>query len=230
VSPTFALLPSPLLGSVAWEPVRDALWARRLEAFVVSLPNQPESATEVFDAFVAAIPIGDDVVLVPHSNAGLYAPAVAAAVRAAATVFVDAALPRDAGRTPLAPPDFYAFLSTLADDGGRLPPWSRWWDADDVVGLFPSDEWQRRVRDREPQLSLAYFASTVSAPEGWAERPCAYLAFGDTYADDIARARQWEWPVRAMTGQHLHVLHEPESVADEIAALAARIGVVTQRR
>jgi hypothetical protein len=229
VSPTFAVLPSPLLGSVAWEPVRDALWARRLEAFVVALPHQPESARGVLDAFVAAIPISDDVVLVPHSNAGLYAPAVAAAVRAAATVFVDAAMPRDTGQTPLAPPDFYTFLSTLADDDGRLPPWSRWWDAADLEGLFPSDEWQRRVQEREPQLPLAYFRSTVSVPDGWSDKPSAYIAFGDTYAVETAFAEECGWPVRVLEGGHLHLLHDPERVADEIVARAADLGVAARR-
>jgi hypothetical protein len=230
VSPTFALLPSPLLGSVAWEPVRDALWARRLEAFVVAVPTRPESASQVLDTFVAAIPIGDDVILVPHSNAGLYAPAVAAAVRAAATVFVDAAMPASEEHTPLAPPDFYAFLSTLADADGRLPPWSRWWDAADLDGLFPSQEWQRRVQESEPQLPLAYFASTVAVPDGWPDRPCAYIAFGDTYADETARARQFGWPVAVLAGGHLHVLHDPEQVAEEIVARAADLGVVARPR
>jgi hypothetical protein len=228
VSPTFALLPSRLLGSVAWEPVRDALWARRLEAFVVALPPRPESATEVLDAFVAAVPIGDDVVLVPHSNAGLYAPAVAAAVRAPATVFVDAAMPRAAGRAALAPTDFYAFLSTLADDDGRLPPWSRWWDAADLDGLFPTDDWKRRVQEREPELPLAYFRSTVSVPDGWSDKPCAYIAFGDTYSDETAFAEERRWPVCVLDGGHLHLLHAPERVADEIVARAADLGVAAR--
>jgi hypothetical protein len=225
VSPTFALLPSPLLGSVAWEPVRDALWAQRVQAFVVAPPPRPESATEVLDAFVAAIPVGNDVVLVPHSNAGLYAPAVAAAVRAAATVFVDAAMPGDAGPAALAPADLYAFLSTLAGDDGRLPPWSRWWDAADLDGLFPTDDWKRRVQEREPQLPLAYFRSTVSVPEGWSDKPCAYIAFGDTYADETAFARERKWPVCVLDGGHLHLLHDPVRVADKIVALAAGLGV-----
>jgi hypothetical protein len=220
VSLTFALLPSPLLGSVAWEPVRDALWARRLAAFVVALPAEVATPTQVLDAFVAAIPVGDEVVLVPHSNAGLYAPAVSASVRARATVFVDAALPSDSGPSPLAPPDFYSFLSTLADDEGLLPPWSRWCDPEDLDGLFPSEDWQRRVQQREPRLPLGYFSSTLSAPAGWPHRPCAYLAFGDTYADEIARSSQSGWPVTSLEGGHLHLLHDPERVAEEIVALA----------
>jgi hypothetical protein len=225
VSPTFALLPSPLLGPLAWEPVRDALWARRLEAFVVSLPSHPETPNDVLDAFVAGVPVGDGVVLVPHSNAGLYAPAVAAAVGAAATVFVDAATPTDADSVALAPPDFYAFLTTLADADGWLPPWSQWWDPADVDGLFPSKEWSRHVAEHEPRLPLTYFSATVAVPDGWAERPCAYIAFGDTYADEIGLARQNGWPVRVLPGEHLQLLHDPASVAHEIVTRAAELGV-----
>jgi hypothetical protein len=228
VRPTFALLPSPLLGSLAWEPVRDALWARRLEAFVASAPDRPETADEVLEAFVAAIPVGGDVVLVPHSNAGLYAPAVAAAVRARATVFVDAAVPPGPRSARLAPPDFYSFLASLADAEGQLPPWSRWWDPADLDGLFPSEEWQRRVQQSEPRLPLAYFASTVPVPDGWADRPCAYLAFGETYAREIAAARERGWPVSTIDAGHLHVLHEPTRVADEVVSLAASLGVVNR--
>jgi hypothetical protein len=38
--PTFALLPSPLLGSVAWQPVRNALRTRGVDAAIVDLPAE----------------------------------------------------------------------------------------------------------------------------------------------------------------------------------------------
>ena len=225
MSPTVALLPSPLLGRLAWEPVRDALWARQVAAFVVGLPSHPETPIDVLDAFVAGVSVGHDVVLVPHSNAGVDAPAVAAAVGASATVFVDAAMPTDAGSAALAPPDFYEFLTTLADADGLLPPWSQWWDPADVDRLFPSKEWSRRVAELEPRLPLAYFSATVAVPDGRANRPCAYIGFGDTYADEIGLARQNGWPVSVLPGEHLQLLHDPASVADEIVMRAAELGV-----
>jgi hypothetical protein len=169
------------------------------------------------------VPVG--AVVVAYSNAGLYAPAVAAAVDAAATVFVDAAAPSRTGSTALAPADFLRFLTTLTDADGTLPPWSQWWSADDLASLYPSVEWQRRVSADEQRLPLAYFSATVDVPDGWTERPCAYIAFGETYADETALARRHGWPVRVLTGRHLQLLHEPDAVADEIVAVTAQLGV-----
>jgi hypothetical protein len=225
VSPTFALLPSPLLAAVAWDPVRDALRRRGCDAFVAPLPDRVETPADVRDSFVASASAVDDVVLVPHSNAGLYAPHVAEAADAVGTVFVDAAMPTTSGAAPLAPPGFFEFLSTLADGDGLLPPWTRWWGDADLAGLFPSAEWRQRVADREPRLPLAYFASTVDVPAGWSDRPCAYIAFGETYAAEIAAARERGWPVTVVDGEHLYLLHDPEGVADQIAVCAAELAL-----
>lgn len=221
--PTIALLPSPLLGSVAWEPVAEALRATGWPAMVVALPGGPRSAGQVLEAFVSGLQQSHDVVLAPHSNAGLYAPAVAAAIRPVATVFVDAALPTTTGSTSLAPPRFYEFLTGLVDEQGLLPPWTQWWDEAELDRLFPTDEWRRRVEGEEPRLPLSYFRSTLQVPEGWARNPSAYLAFGETYAVELERARSNGWPVRTLDGGHLHMLHDPAGVAGSIVELFAQL-------
>ena len=227
MGPRFALLPSPLLGAVAWDPVRRALAARGVDALIARLPADVQTPDDVLASFVASIP-DDDIVLVPHSNAGLYAPAVATAVRAAATVFVDAALPMVgpvAEETALAPAELYSFLSAKADETGQLPPWSHRWDESDLTGLFPTPGWQRRVQSQEPAMPLSYFASMVRVPSGWESARCAFVAFGDTYAEEIEFARRLGWPVSVVDGGHLHLLHAPAEVADQIAARAVDLGV-----
>lgn len=223
---TYVLLPSVVLGAVTWEPV-----ARALAHDVVAVASTEACTTpeDVLAAYVAAVPSAaddsddsdnpDDVVLVPHSNAGLYAPAVAARVGAAAVVYVDAALAPPAGPAPLAPPGLLAALSGLADDHGMLPPWTRWWD--DLGGLFPDDGSRSRVEAVEPRLPLAYFRSTVAVPSGWESAPSAYLAFGDAYDEEYARAASLDWPRRRIDAGHLHVLHDPAGCAATIRALAA---------
>jgi hypothetical protein len=221
-SPTLVLLSSPLLGAVAWQPVADMLRDQGARAVIVEALD-PQTPEQVLEAFTAGLPSDDEVILVPHSNAGLFAPSVAVAggPRTLATVFVDAALPAPAGSTPLAPPDFYDFLAGLADQG-RLPPWTEWWGAAGR-GLFPSGEWQRRVEAKQPRLPLSYFRGTVGAPAGWTQTPCAYLAFGDTYADEIQQARSHGWPIRVLNGGHLHMLHDPQAVAHTILELRSEL-------
>jgi len=201
----YLLVPSPLLGPAAWAPVAELLDAR---------------VAGVDDVVAAAADL-HEVVLVVHSNAGLYAPLMASQTAARSTVYVDAALPGDGPDTALAPPRFLEFLEGLADADGLLPPWTRWWD-DGVDDLFPDAATRAAVEAEQPRLPLSYFTSRVAVPAGWAERPSAYLAFGDTYADEIAFAHAHGWPVTALAGRHLHQLVAPAEVAAAIVDLASR--------
>lgn len=235
---TITLLPSPLLGPVAWEPVRDTLRARGHPVVVADVPVRPGGPAEVLARFRAAVPSGGDVVLVPHSNAGLYAPALAEHAlaeqalaeqapatpgRRVVTVYVDAALPSSTPTTPLAPTGLLAHLTGLTDADGWLPPWTAWWEEADVDRLFPGAPWRRRVEEAQPRLPLAYFRSRVAVPAGWARRPSAYLSFGNTYERESTEARRHGWPVTVLDGGHLHMLHDPEAVAGAVLDLADRL-------
>lgn len=68
---------------------------------------------------------------------------------------------------------------------------------------------------------MAYFADAVPG-ERWDDLRCAYLAFGDTYADEVGVARSAGWPVEVLPGQHLEMLHHPQRVAQRVVALAGR--------
>ena len=181
------------------------------------LGAQVASVDEAVDAAVGLT----DVVLVPHSNAGLHAPRLADRIGARGVVYVDAALPGDGPETTLAPPRFLAFLEELADADGLLPPWTRWWD--DTHGLFPDDATRAAVEAEQPRLPLSYFTGRVPVPDGWADRPSAYLAFGDTYAEEISFALASGWPVTALPGRHLHQLVDPPGVAAAITVLVDRL-------
>jgi hypothetical protein len=216
-SATFVLLPSPLLGPAAWEPVAAELRAAGRACAVV--PGTGTSQDEVLAAFAAGLPDGP-LVLVPHSNAGLYVPALAERRDVAAVVFVDAALPsRGGGPSPVAPLGLVDYLRTLADADGMLPPWTRWWDEGSLAALFPDDGTRQRVQAEERSLPLSYFTDAVPTPP-WDHLRCAYLAFGATYADEVARARAADWPVEVVDGGHLEMLHCPERVARQVVTLA----------
>ena len=205
---TLLLLNSPLVGPGTWTPVAERLRERGRDV-VVADPRRAGAR--------------GPVVLVPHSNAGLFAPGLAERLDAVATVYVDAALADDGPDTAMAPPGLLAHLRTLMDPDGMLPPWSRWWPEDALEGLFPDDATRAALEREQPRLPLAYFTRRLGVPDGWTQRPAAYLAFGDTYAAEADRARRLGWPVEQVEGRHLHQLHDPDGVADAILRLESAL-------
>lgn len=227
---TLAMLASPLLGPAVWAPVADELSRQGWTVLVPAPPSVPaRSPDDVLRSLLAALPDDQDLVLIPHSNAGLYAPALTAERRVAGFVFVDAGLPAHDGRAALAPPGFLELLEQKADRDGLLPPWTSWWDEADVARLFPTAGTRERVEREQQRLPLSYFRASVPVPAGWDRRPGAYLAFGDTYATQRGEAERRGWPVTTLSGDHLHMLVDPSRVTIETAALLAAIGAEPDR-
>jgi hypothetical protein len=178
--------------------------------------------TSVLEAFTAAVSENAATHVVAHSNAGYYAPTLASL--GLPVVYMDAALPAlGSVETLLAPAAFAGFIETLPRHDGLLPPWPAWWDRSDVATLFPSDEWLDRVTREAPRLAPEYFTTPLPVPLGWEVRPAAYLAFGDTYADEITFAEQAGWVVRQADGHHLQHLAEPDRVADLLIVICTRL-------
>lgn len=230
--PLVVLLPSPLLGPAVWEPVAEQLRGAGWSVAVCRQAAPVTTGADVLAGFLDAVPAGRPVALVPHSNAGLYAPEIAGRRHVVATVFVDAALPiprSTRGEASLAPPGFLGFLDGLADADGVLPPWTRWWPDADVDVLFPDRASRLRLEQEQQCLPLAYFHDTVPVPVGWTDAANAYLAFGDTYADERQLAEEWGWPVTTLTGEHLHQLVAPTDVAAALTTLLAALGVSRHR-
>jgi len=212
------LVPSPLLGPETWAPVARWCADRGVGATVVRFDAGPRGPDDVLASVVRSAQALGEIVLVPHSNAGLYAPRLTELLAVSATVYVDAALAGDGPDTALAPEGFRDFLRGMADAEGLLPAWTDWWD--DVEHLFPDPAVRASVEAEQPRLPLSYFESHLPVPVAWASKRCAYLAFGDTYPDEIVFARARDWPVAVLPGAHLHQLREPAAVGAEILRLA----------
>jgi hypothetical protein len=226
VRSSFALLPSPLLGPEAWGPVAQVLRSGGCSVLErASAAEPPGSPGGVLKRFLAALPTDRDLVLVPHSNAGLYVPELTRKRRVIGYVFVDAILPPDRGTVPVAPQHLVRELESLADESGILPPWTAWWGEDDLRGLYPDPDTRGRIEEQAPRIPIRYLRSTISLPVNWNRYPGAYLAFGDTYAEDRATALALGWPTATITGRHLHQLHQPDVVAERILALARQAGL-----
>lgn len=215
------LVPSPLLGPAVWQPVAAWLRERGRSAGVVEFGRERTTPETVLTWAIRAGDGLSDVVLVPHSNAGLYVPRLGELLDVTGTVYVDAALAGDELDTALAAPEFLEKLRTLTDPDGVLPPWTQWWD--DVDKLFPNAASRAAVEAEQRRLPLAYFNARLPVPTGWAERPTGYLAFGETYAAERAFAVDHGWPVATLDGGHLHMLLDPAAVGASILALLDRV-------
>jgi hypothetical protein len=216
------LMHSPSVGPATWAPV-----ARRLPGSVVpSLLHVADAGppfwpavTETVAGVIDALPADAEVVLVAHSNAGLFAPTVVERVARTmkGLVFVDAAVPARRGRTAVVSPGQLGFLKGLVEADGRLPQWTRWFGEADVAPMFPDPETRRIVEAEQPRLPLSYYEQEIPAPAGWDERPCGYVLFAPEYE---RIARETGWPVEHVPGRHLHQLVDPDAVAEAIRKLS----------
>jgi hypothetical protein len=230
MAPVFVLVHSPSVGPSTWAPVAERLRALDHEALVPSLLEVGEGDPPFWPRMVEAVAAaGRDsdqpVLLVAHSNAGLFVPILATeAVRPVrACLFVDAALPARQGSTPVAPAELLAFLRGKVADDGRLPRWTDWWDDDEVAELFPDAVTQAAVIAEQPRLPLAYYEQRVPVPAGWDEIPCGYLLFGPPYDEVAADASDRGWLVEELPGAHLHQIVDPHGTADLLVSMAERL-------
>jgi hypothetical protein len=216
---TLVLLPSPLLGPAVWAAVGSVLAE---DGWTVAIPpafGRIQQPADVLDHWERALAHNGDYVLVPHSNAGHYVPALGERRNVLGTVFADAALPPASGSTGMAPPALYRMLTGLADPDGVLPPWTEWWEHSELAGLFPDAATQAAVTAEQVRLPLSYFDERTPAAAGWALGRNAYLAFGDTYRHECEVAANYGWPVRTLPGGHLLMLTKPARVASVLEGL-----------
>jgi pimeloyl-ACP methyl ester carboxylesterase len=223
MGPNIVLIPSPLLGPASWEPAARALERLGRSVRVASLECVSRSAPPYWPAGVDAIVEsvgGEPAVLVPHSNSGLYAPAVIEALGSLVrgVVFVDAALP-GAG--------FHAqrdFLNPLVDADGFLPVWTSWWDESEVAELFPNSEVQARVMAEQARMPVAYYDHLPPAQEGWDSPRCGYIWFAEAYDSGAEQAAALGWPTKQLPGGHLHMLIDPDAVAAAVLEMVGLVG------
>lgn len=226
----FVLVHSPSVGPSTWSPVAEQLAAAGRDAVVPSLLSVGEGGPPFWPRAVAAVTAGlagtdpgEPVVLVAHSNAGVFVPVIVGGLvqAVACSIFVDATVPAARGHTPTAGDEFLPFLRSLAGPDGRLPRWTDWWDEQDVAPMFPSTQTREVITREQPRLPLAYYQEQVPAPPGWDDRRCGYLLFSTAYQEQARQARQRDWPVRSLPGEHLHQIVDPHGVAQALLSLSA---------
>ncbi|MSP21846.1 MAG: alpha/beta hydrolase [Dehalococcoidia bacterium] len=181
-------------------------------------PYWPAVVATVVDALSAP---DDPAVVIAHSGAGPLVSAISGGVprRAAAYIFVDAAIPPLPGAPFQDESAFRVQLAQLAREG-VLPPWSRWFGDGVMERLVPNAALRLDVERELPSLPLSYFDERPPVPHGWPDAPCWYLQFSGAYAPQAAEAGHRGWPVRHLTGGHLHMLVQPAAVAECLIEMA----------
>ncbi|MCW2641212.1 MAG: alpha/beta hydrolase [Dactylosporangium sp.] len=177
---------------------------------------------ETVGGAVEQLPADQPVVLVGHSNAGLFLPVIVEATTrpVAGCLFVDAALPSRSGPTSVA--RLNCWVSWRKVTGGRLPQWTAWWDEADIAPMFPDPQTRVSVSTEQPRLPLSYYEQHVPVSEGWDKRSCGYLLFSPPYEEAAQDARERGWDVDQVPGRHLHQLVDPETVTGRITAMSER--------
>lgn len=218
IAASIILASSPVIGPLTMTTLGRALAGRGI---VAAEPHaDPDLGRYVTAA--GAQPLSRLTVLVGFSAAGPRLYAVAAKLAPDAVVFMDARLPVD-GVAPDAEPAFADLLDRLpVDDAGMLPPWPSWWPEPVLESLVPDPSVRDAFVADCPRAPRAMFSVPVPAPEY--HGPCAYLAFGDTYADQRSIADRRGWPVATLDRQrHLAPLVEPDAVAGALVDLIGRL-------
>ncbi|HUD39627.1 MAG TPA: alpha/beta hydrolase [Streptosporangiaceae bacterium] len=229
--PALALVHSPLVGPATWAGVAGILGARGYQVGVPDLRPTvgagPPYYSRQVEVIVAGLPSSGPVVLVGHSGAGaLLGQVPGQAGRAgrpvAGCVFVDAGLPIP-GRSLMSamPPELAAGLRAMANLDGWLPPWPKWWEADELGGLLPDQALRERFEAECPPLPLALFDEVHPLAPDWDAIPGAYLLLSEGYEDSAADARTRGWPVLERLSDHLAPVTDPVAVADAVADLVS---------
>ena len=189
--PVLVLIHSSSVGPSTWALVAGQLRRRGFDVQVPSMLGFAEAGPPYVRGYLDAItralislPPNGDVVLVGHSNAGLFLPAIAAllAPRQVSLVFADASVPeRDTQDVQLVPEAILPRLRTIATDG-VLPPWTDWWPDDDANALYPDAATRTAAAAEELSLPLAFLRSRsrchTHGPSGHARISCSAKATG----------------------------------------------------
>jgi hypothetical protein len=159
-------------------------------------------------------------VVAGHSGAGFFLPLIATGRRPPPRlVFVDAGIPPDGG--PAAPAGGFVEALRARAAEGVLPLWSTWWGAGAMERLVPDLGRRRDVEAELPRVALRFYETEMTMPTGWrAGARAGYVLLSDAYRADAVTAQEYGWPTVELAGTHLHLVNDPEAVANALLAVA----------
>lgn len=221
----YALIHSPLVGPVTWQPVASEIRRRGGQAIIPALADLPDSPLPFWAQHadsaaqqLSAIPPHQPVIYVSHSGAGALLPAIRSRMSnpAAGYVFVDSGLPRS-GATRLEvmqdeAPERAADFRRALRQGAVFPTWG---DAD-LRGLISDDGLRAALVSSIRPRGLAFFDEPIPVSADWPDAPCACIQFSPSYDYAAEQARLRGWPVVTIPAGHFHMLNDAAAVTDAI--------------
>jgi hypothetical protein len=160
--------------------------------------------------------------VVGHSGAGVFLPAIGSAIGdVAGLVFVDAVVPPAEGVHSTSPP-MREMLDSVTE-AGVLRRWLSWWPEETIVGLLPYEADRAELEADMPRVPRSFYDHDVKVPPGWSRGRCAYLMLSNAYETELHDAAERGWPTARLDSHHLAPLSQPDSVLGEVLQLARRI-------
>lgn len=214
-----ALLGSVFLPPTVLEPLAGALDNHGYSVSMIT-PIVSGSSREVLEDYGSQVSRLRSPIVVAHSNAGNYVPALVSRTTVIGAIFMDAALPPfGGGRWPVVPEELTSALPTTAD-ATRVQRWTRWWPAEEMSGLFPTEESLCRIDSQTPEVPRHYLTETLEADENWTNfAALGYVALGDGYTQELERAAAEGLVTRQLSVGHLGMMTDPALVAATLASL-----------
>lgn len=212
ISPTLALLHSPLVGASTMAPLGEVLRARGHRVEVPSLEGvfdvEDPGRADVVDRFVARLShVAGPVVMVAHSAAGpLLAEVSGQVAGVVAEIYIDAfvGIP-GVSSVDQAPRELVVQLQGLVREG-RLPPWDTWFPGAELPDL-----------GELPRVPWTWFTESPRS-DLW-NGPWGYLRLTGAYPAAVARAESLNAPIVRLDLDHLAPMTDPEPVADALEEL-----------
>jgi hypothetical protein len=235
MSPDFILIAGPLVRASSWEPTARHL---REAGCRVQVPDilahhaSPPAWRAWTQSLLDHIAPASEAIVVGHSSASVLAADLATKLPAHAVIIVDGEVPPPRGPASPVRPALRDRIGSLAEPGGSLPIWSRWFLDDpertSLVGLdiLASDPAVvARFEDGLPKMKVDWFDDTIElAP--WEHIPSGLIQTSGIYDHAAAEARRRGWPVTRLQGTHLHPTLHPIETADAILSMSHRIGAI----
>jgi hypothetical protein len=231
MTPSVALIHSPLTSAVVWGSAPDTLRTLGVRVAVPEVldDDEPPYASHFVARVAQQLQLdagGEQLVLVGHGGAGPLLPQIAFARQSSGTpvagyVFVDAVLPRTlktATRLELVEADDPVAgveLSHHLAGGGRY----REWTDGELAGTVTDPADRALLLAGLRPRSLDFFTEPLPVPEDWPDAPCSYLQLSDAGAAAARTAELRSWTVRRVDAHHFWALTNPEAFASALQAL-----------
>ncbi|MEO1058591.1 MAG: hypothetical protein AAFY28_16915, partial [Actinomycetota bacterium] len=153
-------------------------------------------------AVEAAGDLSGSVMVVGHSGAGVFLPAIGEQIGDdVELVFVDAVVPPRTGAHHTS--EAMRGLLDAHTVDGVLRPWLQWWPNEVVDHLVPDAADRAQLEADMPQIPRSFYDADVDVPAGWSQRSCAYLRLSPAYDDDYVEAASRGWPTASIDSTHL---------------------------